>query len=349
MTRLDEKEIRTIVNAERESRDEKISVLEAKVAGQERIIKEQIQRIEILESKNIIQGIANEYLVRSIDDQNQYLRRQNLIADGLFIRKDATDKDIRDTVINHFKKMKVDIIDEDIVRAHRTGRPYRDNSGKLHVPIIIRFTSWYPRNVVYENRKSSRGVYFRADLTERRQSLLEDITKLLEKDVSMQNLIAYVFADRNCRITTKTTDERYFAVSSVEEFHRLLNFVENTSRPMDLVFARLEEDYQTIVENTNIINLNRIENISEFLEDDETEYIGRKSGNIAASKWQNPYSLNDYDLFTSLDLYKQHVLNTPALIDNIKELTNKKLSCWCHDSYRCHGYVLLELLASSES
>jgi uncharacterized protein (UPF0335 family) len=66
------------------------------------------------------------------------------------------------------------------------------------------------------------------------------------------------------------------------------------------------------------------------------------------SKWANPYNLNEYDLNTSLTMYKLHI-NESGLIEDIDELRGKNLGCFCvHkvDKGRpvCHAQVLADLL-----
>ena len=153
------------------ARDMKIAELEGKVAQQGDRLKEYDTKLKDydikickLESANLVQELYNKYLARSIDEQNQYQRRQNLLIDGLHIPRDAKDGVIRKIVIDHFKKIKVDIFGEDIVRAHRTGRTYRDKNGKMHTPILCRFVSWLPRNIAWENRKLAKGVFLKGEL-----------------------------------------------------------------------------------------------------------------------------------------------------------------------------------------
>ena len=68
------------------------------------------------------------------------------------------------------------------------------------------------------------------------------------------------------------------------------------------------------------------------------------AGSLHASKWRNPYSTRVYDLDTSLQLYKEHVQNTPELMGDLESLRDKQLSCWCADGNFCHGKILLDLL-----
>lgn len=76
-------------------------------------------------------------------------------------------------------------------------------------------------------------------------------------------------------------------------------------------------------------------------------YIGR------GSKWGNPYTtIKDRNTLASevvetskeaISRYKEHVLNSPELINSLHELEGKTLGCFCKPK-PCHGDVLLELL-----
>ena len=351
--RLEMQEVREIVIDELKARDDKIMQLEIKLdeqnlrlINQDKTIKNQSNKINILESSQIVQGMYNDYLVRAIDDQNQYQRRQNLVIDGLYIPQGAKDSEIRQIVTSHFERIKVDVYEEDIVRAHRAGRKYKDKNGKWHIPILCRFTSWWPRNVAYENRKLGKGVYLSADLTERRQDLLKELKDLHKSESRAIKLVSNIFADRNCKISVYSKDGRYFAVNTVEEFHLLLNFIEATLPPYDAIYKALHDDGIIIYQNvTNIINLNDVDDVAKTLDKENVKYIGRAKGHIAASKWQNPYSTRTFDLSTCLSMYRDHVRDTPDLIDDLESLRDLTLACWCVDGALCHGKVLLDLLA----
>lgn len=82
---------------------------------------------------------------------------------------------------------------------------------------------------------------------------------------------------------------------------------------------------------------------------ENTVYIGRDMSYYVSgargSKWGNPFSLKKYSLEKSLELYEDHVINTPSLINSLDELQGKELGCWCKPS-GCHGDVLIKLLNS---
>ena len=324
------------------NQEAKINDQEAKINDQEAKINDQDFRIQILESTRNVQSKINEHLARAIDDNNQYSRVQNLLIDGVVVPKDASDNHIRQLVINLFKKMKVNINDSDVVRAHRTGRPYYDKNGKLHCPIICRFTSWYPRNEVYQKRKDVEGVYFKADLTARRQNLIYDLQSLLECNERAGDLISYVYADRNCRVSIRCKDERFMVVNTIEEFELLLDHIENTAPRVKHSMNAMDANRSEVIV-PHLVNLKTINDVTAFLDQPNTEYIGRRSGDIKESKWQNPYSLNDFDIDTSLKKYREHVFASPPLIDNIKSLRGKLLCCFCEDGTLCHGKILIDL------
>lgn len=84
-------------------------------------------------------------------------------------------------------------------------------------------------------------------------------------------------------------------------------------------------------------------------------YIGRRckrgGWDLPHSKWHNPFSLNKYSREESLLKYEEHIRNRPDLMDNLEELSGKKLGCWCGagtmENPNCHGDILLNLLSET--
>ncbi len=63
-------------------------------------------------------------------------------------------------------------------------------------------------------------------------------------------------------------------------------------------------------------------------------YIGRPS------KWGNPFKISDVmSRDEVIKQYEQYLLNTPSLMNDIHELKDKVLGCWC-SPLPCHGDVL---------
>jgi len=92
-------------------------------------------------------------------------------------------------------------------------------------------------------------------------------------------------------------------------------------------------------------------NLKVWLDDPQNVYVGRP-GRIfidkeiffySGSKFANPYSLKEYNLERSLELYEDHLV-TSGLIDQIEELRGKNLGCWCDQRGKCHAKILLKYL-----
>lgn len=67
-------------------------------------------------------------------------------------------------------------------------------------------------------------------------------------------------------------------------------------------------------------------------------YIGR------GSKWGNPFYIGkDGNRKKVIEKYKYYILNKPKLLNNLNELKNKKLGCYCKP-LACHGDILKELI-----
>ena len=73
------------------------------------------------------------------------------------------------------------------------------------------------------------------------------------------------------------------------------------------------------------------------------------------SKWGNPYSHKDGTLAKfkvktraeAISKYREYILSNPELLNDLHELENKILGCWCKDINNpksCHGDILIELL-----
>ncbi len=75
--------------------------------------------------------------------------------------------------------------------------------------------------------------------------------------------------------------------------------------------------------------------IAGTLDHPKTEFI--------RSKWANPYSVKRYGRDKALELYEEHIRKTPELYNNLFELKDNILGCWCKPE-PCHGDILIELI-----
>ena len=180
--------VSAIINEELQARDERLNFLESKVSYLE-------EKISKLESAKIVSDIVTKHLQRAADDNQQYMKRQNIFLDGLLLSKNVNDEQIKNMVLEEIDRLKLDISKKEVDRAHRSGRSYFDKEGRRKQKVIVRFTSWYARNLFYSARKQSR-YYVTADLTDRRSILLQ---KMKARIVGSKenDLFAFAFADRN--------------------------------------------------------------------------------------------------------------------------------------------------------
>ena len=90
-----------------------------------------------------------------------------------------------------------------------------------------------------------------------------------------------------------------------------------------------------------------ITSLEEWLKDKQNVYIGRDMTvyvkGAKGSKWANPFSVKKYGREKCLELYEDYILNNKELLDNLSELKNKNLGCWCHPE-KCHGDILIKLI-----
>ena len=98
-------------------------------------------------------------------------------------------------------------------------------------------------------------------------------------------------------------------------------------------------------ENQLYVDLTNVCDVTEWVKTDNHEYIGRKHDDLEASIWANPFRVGkDHDLDTCLELYEEHITNSPELIAELGSLKDKVLGCWCKNSSKCHSSVLQYLI-----
>ena len=326
-------------------RDSRISELEAMVSTFNSENSELRKDISQLKHDMNQTKLHLDHLERVSDDHNQYSRKLNLILDGFRVSKSDDNSTIRGYVISEIRRMKLDIEDREVDRAHRIEHTYQDRNGRLHVPVICRFTNWNARNIFYEARKES-NVFVKADLTLRRQDLLNDAKhKMAVTDSREASFLEYVFVDRNCHLTMKTKDGRYLKFNSMVEFDRQVDYVEDT-RPPDLSAWKCHQKYYEKLYEPAIVNLNRVQDVKEWLDDEDHAYVGRDHGNIEGSKWGNPFRIPEHDINTSLILYEEYITSNPDLFGDLGSLKKKSLGCWCFDPEKCHANILLKLIGT---
>jgi Domain of unknown function (DUF4326) len=114
---------------------------------------------------------------------------------------------------------------------------------------------------------------------------------------------------------------------------------------------------------TTIVNVkkqylikNGYKDFEDWARDPNHVYIGREMSfyvkGAKKSKWANPFPVKKYGVDECLKLYKDYILNNAKLLNELHELENKELGCWCKDENNinqinqisCHGDILIELI-----
>lgn len=131
-----------------------------------------MDKCEALEKSNTRLKEENEELATSLDELQQYTRRNSLRIFGL---KEEKNENVDQAVVNILNdKLGVAISIDNIDRCHRLGA-FRPGSQKPRA-IIIKFTSYRYRAKVFHEKKKLKGsgITIREDLTRARMEILNN-------------------------------------------------------------------------------------------------------------------------------------------------------------------------------
>ena len=175
-------------------------------------------RVAVLESLVKLQEIKS-------DDVEQHSRRPCSRVNHTLLKSVETNRDLGNQLNNEFINMGLNIPKEVIDRVHRNGRKCEvdevDKDGAVtgvSLKVIVRFSTWSHRTKEYKARKRSKFTKFKVDLTKRRANLLSG-ARLLTENVEG---IDFVFADINCRLNVKFSDERVKAFNTETELANII-------------------------------------------------------------------------------------------------------------------------------
>eukprot|EP00795_Rhopilema_esculentum_P004267 gene4268-20464_t len=181
--------------------DEKFAELKKEMATKKCIdhlhapIKKQNDKIEMLESKIVMMERHIAQLQNNLDD-NEQINGLPPVAEG----ESETSEMCLEKVKNVFKELEVDVPDAVIDRAHRIGSPRNVKGKKIH-QVIVRFTTWRHRTLVYRARKKCPKYSIKLDSTKRRIDIIQKVTSFLK-----EKELGFAFADVNCRLSVKIGD-----------------------------------------------------------------------------------------------------------------------------------------------
>ena len=112
-------------------------------------------------------------------------------------------------------------------RMHRVGKKFVKNS-KSYQSIIIKFKSWMSRAEFYKSRpkvydingkrKPGNPYSISPDLTKRRYELLKQAKEL----IGHHNNVSFAFADINCALGIKTTNNKFIFFNNNDQLDKIL-------------------------------------------------------------------------------------------------------------------------------
>ena len=153
------------------------------------------------------------WLVKKCDDLEQYGRRLCLRILDVDGDDSETSDDAFDKCTELFNKLELDVPEACIDRAHRIGKK---TPGRVR-PIIVRFTTWRHRTMVYRKRKDWVNCRSTLDLTETRMDILKEAIDLTRES----DHISYAFADINCNLRVKLTNGLFKFFNTIDDLNNL--------------------------------------------------------------------------------------------------------------------------------
>lgn len=177
-------------------------------------LREQAERIVILEDQVKLKEARITHLETKLDDLEQYTRRYSVRINGVPVPKPTEDDNVMEIVENCCTEMGANFDKNAIDRAHRVGPVQTDTrSHKKFQSVIVKFTHWDARCQFYKKRprfsaEGARKPSFKValDLTRRRYRLM---TSSIEKVKSYPD-VDFVCADINCGLKLRGLGKFHF-------------------------------------------------------------------------------------------------------------------------------------------
>ena len=119
------------------------------------------------------------------------------------------------------EKLEVKVPGTVIDRAHRIGKPRIIKGRKVH-QVIVCFTTWRHRTLVYRARKKCPNYKIKFDLTKRRINIIQKAKSFLE-----EKKLGLAFADKNCQLSAKIGDKYKHFTSEEELFDIIKRYDDN--------------------------------------------------------------------------------------------------------------------------
>ena len=153
---------------------------------------------------------------------------------------------MRVAVKNEIIRLKLNINDIEIDRAHRSGPIFTDKNGKKQQTVLCKFYSWKARNTMFKARKNS-NFYIKADLTKRRHQLFIYATnQMLDDQCIAGKLLNNIFVHSNCNIMAITSTGRHAKFNNKDEYHLMLSNLDYISSDGNSIFSTIAKDWASM-------------------------------------------------------------------------------------------------------
>ena len=173
-----------------------INDLKLIIENQQKTISKQQEEIDNL--KGQVRKLQNEN-----DEISQYRHRTCLRINGIPPSNNESGDECLEKVKNLIQDLGVEIPESCIDRAHRIGRAFKTKDGSSVHTVIVKFTTWRHRTLLFKARTNSickeKKIKMYVDLTKRRVNILKEANKKIKDCVN----IDYVFANINCQLCLK--------------------------------------------------------------------------------------------------------------------------------------------------
>ena len=203
------------------------SLFEKKFTAHKRQISNLQVRVQNLEEKMLYQEFVTQLHDRKLDDLEQNLRKVNIRLKNIPVTQEDSPQILLGIIKTEIVSLQIDIPEEEIDRCHRDGKPYYRNNERVQ-DVLVRFRTWRSRDIMYQNRKKF-SFQIVPDLTKRRGALLKSLRDQCgnsvgdePSDMSVHRIVDFVFCDKNCKVKFKSKDNKFFTISSQNEFFKLI-------------------------------------------------------------------------------------------------------------------------------
>ena len=200
----------------------RIAELEGKVSQLQNKNNNLENRVKELESYQAVSHRVNSELSKEVDRLGQYTRRSNLIIRNMWLPEGEKNEQLHQKVKDVIKNdLNLSSEADDIDKLHRVGK-VKENNGKKHQNIIVRFRSHSSRYSVFSQKKKLRNLKIGPNLTTTRNKLLSEAINFVDSIEEVNFVYADIHGDTKVRLKEAHNGKFVFLFNTIEELEKLL-------------------------------------------------------------------------------------------------------------------------------